>query len=356
MNEDKPPKITRRSSLFWPLIFITLGVLFLLNNLGYIQGDIWNNLIRLWPLILMIIGLDSAYKGDGIVGAVLLLSVGCVFLLANLGYLAIDAWQVIIRLWPVLLIAIGLDILIGRRVVWLSLIGLALVLAILAGGIWYYGIQNADLRLSGKEISQALDGIEEAKIDLEPGVGQVKIGKTSADNLLFSGLIPEQIQIQHNLTQEGQKAIFTMRSGENSSFFLKGRENRWEWNFDFSPKPLLDLKLGLGVGSCRIDLTGLKMKALDVSLGVGDAQIIMPSEGQFQARVDGAIGQITIYLPENMELRVNSHTGLGNFKAPPEFMKIGDYYQSKGFDHAVNRVDLNVSQAIGVIDVRVITP
>ncbi len=356
MNEDHQKHITRRSSLFWPFILISAGVLFLLNNLGFIQGNVWDNLIKLWPVILIVIGLDSAYKGDGIVGAVLMLSIGCVFLLANLGYLAIDAWQVIIRLWPVLLIAIGLDILIGRRAVWLSLIGLVLVLAILAGGIWYYGVQSGELQTSGKEISQTLEGIEQAKIDLEPGVGQVSISKGLANDLLFSGTIPEKIQIRHNFTQEGNNGTFTIRSGENTTIFMKGRENKWDWNIKLSPKPLIDLKIGLGVGSCRIDLTGIKMKALDVSLGVGDAQITLPSEGQFQAKVDGAIGQIIIFLPEGMGLRINSHTGLGNFNAPPEFMKIGDYYQTKGFDHATNRVDLNVSQAIGRIAVQIITP
>ncbi len=356
MSEENPKKYTHRTGLFWPLILISIGVLFLLNNLGFIRGDVWDSLVKYWPVILIIIGLDSAYKGEGIVGAVVMLSVGCVFLLANLGYLAINAWEVIIRLWPVLLIAIGLDILVGRRALWLSLVGLALVLAILAGGIWYYGMQSTDLRSTGKEISEGLNGIEEVKFDIEPGIGQVKIGKGDNEDLLFKGIIPEKMQIRHNFTQEGQKATFIMRSGENTTIFMEDRGNRWDWKFDFSPTPLIDLKMGLGVGNCQIDLTGLTMKALDVSLGVGEAQITLPSEGQFQAKVDGAIGQIVIYLPENMGLRVNSHTGLGNFKAPPDFMKIGDYYQTKGFDQAKNRVDLNVNQAIGTISVKIVTP
>jgi len=43
---------------------------------------------------------------------------------------------VIWRLWPVLLIAIGLDILFGRRSAIGSLIALVLVIAVIAGAVW----------------------------------------------------------------------------------------------------------------------------------------------------------------------------------------------------------------------------
>lgn len=354
MDEKKHTRAVHRAGLFWPIILIIVGIIFLLNNLGYIQGDMWGTLIKFWPIILIAIGLDSAYKGEGIVGAVFFVTIGCTFLLANLGYLAIDAWQVIIRMWPVLLIAIGLDILIGRRAAWLSFIGILLVMLILGGGIWYYGIQYDSLYDPGKVISQPLGNLGEVKIDLEPGMGKITIKKGVSNEVLFSGTIPKQIQINHNFEKNGEKGIFRLRSSQDRIFFLKSRDNQWRWNLDISPKPLLDMKIGLGVGSSHIDLSGLKMKALDVSLGIGNAYITLPAEGQFQGKIDGAIGQMVIYLPQGMGLRVNSHTGLGNFRAPAEFMKIGDYYQTKGFDRATNRVDLNVSQGIGIISVQII--
>jgi hypothetical protein len=46
---------------------------------------------------------------------VILIGLGVVFLLNNPGILNWSVWDVIFRLWPVLLIAAGLDILIGRR-------------------------------------------------------------------------------------------------------------------------------------------------------------------------------------------------------------------------------------------------
>jgi hypothetical protein len=40
------------------LLLITLGILFLLNNFGVISWEVWNDLWRFWPVILILIGLE----------------------------------------------------------------------------------------------------------------------------------------------------------------------------------------------------------------------------------------------------------------------------------------------------------
>ena len=48
MSENRRP-------VFAGLILIVIGLLFFLNNLGYISGDVW----RFWPLILVIWGIKK---------------------------------------------------------------------------------------------------------------------------------------------------------------------------------------------------------------------------------------------------------------------------------------------------------
>ena len=54
-------------------------------------------------------------RRGGLIGPVILIGLGSVFLLINLGVLSWSVWTVIFRLWPVLLVAAGLDLLLGRR-------------------------------------------------------------------------------------------------------------------------------------------------------------------------------------------------------------------------------------------------
>jgi hypothetical protein len=47
----------RIGPIFWPILLIVVGVLFLMSNLDLLSFDPWQ-LWRLWPLILVVIGLD----------------------------------------------------------------------------------------------------------------------------------------------------------------------------------------------------------------------------------------------------------------------------------------------------------
>ena len=45
-------------SLVGPLILITIGVLLLLNQMGRLPGNIWWSLWRYWPVILILLGIE----------------------------------------------------------------------------------------------------------------------------------------------------------------------------------------------------------------------------------------------------------------------------------------------------------
>ena len=50
-----------RRGVFWPLLLIALGLVFLLANFGFISGVSWLAIASLWPLLLVLIGLDIAF-------------------------------------------------------------------------------------------------------------------------------------------------------------------------------------------------------------------------------------------------------------------------------------------------------
>jgi hypothetical protein len=85
---------------------------------------------------------------------------------------------------------------------------------------------------------------------------------------------------------------------------------------------------------------------------VGETVVILPEAGQFQGSIEGAIGQIVVVVPPELALRLNADTGLANLDMPEGFQAQGDVYTSAGYAGASERVDLDVSQAIGNISVR----
>ncbi len=59
----------------------------------------------------------SGSRGS-LVGPAVLVGLGIILLLNNFGALPWSVWETIFRLWPVLVIGVGLDLLIGRRSIW----------------------------------------------------------------------------------------------------------------------------------------------------------------------------------------------------------------------------------------------
>ncbi|MFZ5376551.1 MAG: LiaI-LiaF-like domain-containing protein [Patescibacteria group bacterium] len=46
--------------IFWPAALVTMGLIYLASNLGYIPTTFWN----LWPIILIVVGLGGLVTSD----------------------------------------------------------------------------------------------------------------------------------------------------------------------------------------------------------------------------------------------------------------------------------------------------
>jgi hypothetical protein len=328
----------------------------LLRNMGSLTGPVWENVLSFWPVILIAIGLDSLYRREGTAGAVFWIGLGTVFLLSNLGLFAWNVWDVILNLWPVLLIAIGLDLAIGRRSTWGAVAAMILMIAILAGALWFLGGGAATGQaLGGEEISQALEGATAAVVTLKPAVGEVRVAALPEGSAnLVEGRVQksgnETIRQENSLSQG--KATFSLRTEGMRAFYTPGPGNQPDWDLRFNPAIALEMDAGLGAGVMVLDLTDLQINSLNVDLGVGQTRVLLPATGDFNGEISGAIGEIVLVVPEGVEVRIEADTGLAAIEVPGSFEQQGDVYTTAGYETAEDRVALKVSQAIGKITVQ----
>lgn len=118
------------SRLIIGLAVLAVGVLLLLNNLEVgIEIEI-RQVIKLWPVILLILGINWLILSFGSTGseagrriffswgqfltALIFIAVGTVFLGRNLGLFEVDLSIFFNLLWPVILILVGFNLLRGR--------------------------------------------------------------------------------------------------------------------------------------------------------------------------------------------------------------------------------------------------
>jgi len=95
------------------LVLLIIGALFLLRNLGFVGID---ELWQYWPSVLIVIGiLHAIFPRHGtrsLIGSGLLIVMGGLLQAQSLGYIRGNVWEVI---WPVMLIFLGLSFLFRGR-------------------------------------------------------------------------------------------------------------------------------------------------------------------------------------------------------------------------------------------------
>ncbi|MBN1223859.1 MAG: hypothetical protein JXB23_11475 [Candidatus Aminicenantes bacterium] len=101
-----------RGRVFAGLLIILIGVAFLLSSLGYI--DVGDLIADYWPLILVFIGLWQLLVHDfrNLLSGIILIIVGCVFMLMKWDILEYGAWKIIAG---ALIIFLGLWVLFRPR-------------------------------------------------------------------------------------------------------------------------------------------------------------------------------------------------------------------------------------------------
>nr|MCU0235062.1 DUF5668 domain-containing protein [Thermoanaerobaculales bacterium] len=102
-GDDESSRTERRRHGFGSAILglgvLSLGAVMLLDNFGVVDGE---ELFDFWPAFLILIGVSHLVRPAGsrrVVGGLIWIAVGAIVLLGNLGLISFEIWD----LWPVVL-------------------------------------------------------------------------------------------------------------------------------------------------------------------------------------------------------------------------------------------------------------
>lgn len=295
-------------------------------------------------------------KSRSLTGPLLLIGVGVIILLNNLGLIGWTLWEILWRFWPVWLIAIGVDMIFGRRNRWGSLLVVALVLT-LVGGAFYVIDQWRPTPVAWHSnavtnLDQPLNGAQAGRIELSSGVSQLTLrGGAGGERLLQGSVLPlPGEQLDQEFRMDGSTAYFKLQSrfpGANLPFNAQAGDGRWELRLN--EEIPLDLTLKTGVGQSDIDLSRLQLTNLQVTTGVGETTLTLPASGNLRAWVTTGVGQSTIRIPDGMAARIRVQTGIGGVSVRGDLLREGNYYVTPGYQDAASRIELDVEGGVGGI-------
>lgn len=292
-----------------------------------------------------------------LVGPTLLIGLGLIMLLNNIGYLN---WGMgdMLRLWPILLVAAGLEVLLGRRSIGTSIFAAVVVLLLIAGSIWMGNTtEGTDLRSEAVEIAYPLEETEVASVRLAPAVGNLTVGALmdSADLIAGTVQVRESERLNRRFTG-GERANLALEADRSNPGGYVGFGRDIAWTLAVNPSIVLDLAVDLGVGEVNLELDDLQADDVTVDFGVAEVEIRLPQEHDADIVIDGGVGTVVLHVPPDVGVHIRDDAGLVGRTVPRGYRRDGDTYTSPGYANAETQVDVIIGLGIGSITVREIAP
>jgi hypothetical protein len=299
--------------------------------------------------------METRFRQRGVFGPLLLIAIGILVLLNNLGYLDWNLWDMLFSLWPLLIIGAGLDLLFGRRGgPWSTLFSAVLAAAVLAGGIWLYAAEKrSSPRLPPTPINQPAQGIDAWSLRLDPSAGRLMLGSgTDPSQLLTGTLFASQRQTPRlDRRDSAGTAEISIEQPGSSSVFMPGISGPL-WDLKINPDLPVDLQISMGAGDLNLELAKLDLSALSINLGVGTAHLELPAKPGLVVNYQGGVGSLEVVLPANMPAVITLDTGITARQLPAGFVRQGDVVTSAGYQPGQPHLELNLAQPVGSLAIQ----
>lgn len=133
------------------------------------------------------------------------------------------------------------------------------------------------------------------------------------------------------------------------------------WDIGLNPQVPADLDVNIAVGSARLDLTDLSTARFAVSIGVGDADIIVgdATAATGVSRVRVGVGAVRLIVPMDVPVRIQVTAGLSDITAPDGFAFDGTHYTNVAWQNLPadeSGLDIVIETGTGSVSLAMLIP
>lgn len=244
---------------------------------------------------------------------IVLIGVGVIWLLGAMGVIPDANFASLLSLWPIVLIIIGLDILIGRRSAFggaiVGLLAVAMVsFALIAG-------PSLGLATSGTLKTEALASEigEAVTADININFSSLPVSMVALDDKtsLLKGDIDYYGTLRYSETGSTNRRI-TLEQVSSGTWTIPWDPNA-RWDIGLTPNLPIALNLDGGSGSADLDLIQLRLTEFVMDQGSGSLKLQLPTSTQaYTANIEGGSGSLNLSLPADGDLTVYLDGGSGS--------------------------------------------
>ena len=312
----------------------TVGVILVIVGLVMLFGRFvqWFDLFRLWPLLIVIGGVVEIFRGrrEPLVKRVAegagSIALGLVLLGNTFGYLSWGVWITIVSLWPLLLVAFGIELLgRGLGLPWVRalsnvvlLVGLLYGAFIMAPGTVGLGFDVPGLTQPGSPYTASKPhdaSVQTGTATVRAGATHLQIG-AGTDLAAISGMAPAGSVPSLLSTVSGGAAEVTVAEPSRSVVVFGVQQRTLDLTLD-SAVAWKNVRLDIGAVQASADLSALKVEGVSANVGASDLSITIGALAPMVAvDVSGGAANVMLRVPANAAVKVDSKSGLSNVNVP----------------------------------------
>lgn len=307
-----------------------------------------------------------------------LVTTGAVVLAIAGGLVTADGVATAFRLWPVLVIAVGVGVLLRRtRLDAAGGIVLAVVPGLVLGGL--LGAASlvrlpdwdelrggcVDARPASLETRQGTF-TGDATVDLELAVGELTMTTQPGNGWRLQvadvpGRSPD--------VEAGVDGLSVESSSDHGRRWFDCGGDNWrlalpvahrldlateihaaKGTFDLAGATLGDLRLVVNASEARVDLAGATVEDLSLRVNGGATSVTLPATGELAGDISVNAGAVRVCAPEGLGLRIRSESTLASITTPG-LVRVGDAWETPGYATAINHADVTVAVNVGSVEI-----
>lgn len=306
-------------------------------------------------------------------GGILIL-LGILFLGKEWGWFHIN-WHEISRLWPLLLIYLGLVALVGKTngsatVITIILLCIAIPTVLVRSCQETVGStfnrngihidmdddDNNDGDTSFKGSNQKLNSpmsadIKSASFNFSGGAAEFEISGTSQDlieadaNLTFGNISLKKTGDSTHPTID-----FALRGKKNNINIEEDNDNKI--NLKLNSSVLWDMNFEFGAGKADFDLSEYKVKNLSIKTGLTETDVKLGDKvDNLEVKIESGLTDIEFQVPESVGCRIDIDGGW-NEKDFDGFIQKNGHWETSNFDKSTKKITLNFNGGLQSLKVR----
>lgn len=287
--------------------------------------------------------------GRTLIGVILIFC-GLVYLGVNLGIFDWSLWQHMWRLWPLLLVALGLSLLVRKRISRLLVFFFFLVVAI--AGLWFLWTQSEFQRLGSYDTQDVAIDLEQnadlAKLDINLPSATVRLSGPADTSNLLTGRV-ETRAFEHTVTSERdgntQKVLISQTGGDLPFVGTQGLVD-----LQLSARVPFEISARTGKIDATLDFSSLHVRRLLVESGASSINVLFSNiAARAEAEINVGASSVTLSAPEGVGVRIAFSSGISSTSLSG-LEKIDEYtYASKDFEQSEKQIMIHIQSGVSSI-------